>query len=70
MHMCMRSFPYLLCIKTAQLCREHSFLSEIFFRQFQIRPQDCPPFPVPMLLAALLYTQFRQEDFYLTAQFF
>ncbi len=69
MHLCMRSIPSPLCIKTAQLCREPFFLSEIFFRQFHPLPPDCPTCPAPMLQAALLSTQFRQEDFNLTAQF-
>ena len=69
MHMCMRSFPYPLCMKTAQLYREAFFLSGTFFRQFQTLFPVCPACPVPMLQAALLYTQFIQEGFDLTAQF-
>ena len=69
MHLCMRPVSSPLCIKAAQLCRESFFLSEIFFRQFHPLTPDCPACPAPMLQAALLYTQFRQEDFDLTAQF-
>lgn len=56
-------------MKTAQLCRNLFSLPETFFRQFHFLPTDCPANPTRMLLAVLLYTQFRRKDFYLTVQF-